>query len=66
MTPTAEVTTLENEIERHRAIADLMRRFAFLCDNEKIFTPDTIANTHDQTARRLQQLKIILSQTKLG
>ena len=57
---TKEVTTLENEIERHKAIADLMRQFAFLSDDAQVFSASTMASVHNQTANRLSQLRASL------
>ena len=61
---TSNVTTLENEIDRHQNLADLMQKFATFSDDERIFSPSVMAAIHQQTANRLRQLRILLSEAE--
>jgi len=63
---TADVTTLDNEIERHLEIAEIYDRLAALSDDCKMFTPRAMASNHRDIADRLTRLKATSPQTEEG
>jgi hypothetical protein len=60
MNATKEITTLQNEIERHREIADIYSRLSQLKGNDRIFDASAMKDVHNQTANRLMQVKQVL------